>query len=472
MEMLKKYISLLKKNNLSFQIVRLKSSKASRERSIETAKMKALEHFDDLYGKVFEKKWPSIRLGLLSKQKYVAVLNNYGDKDKAANFLEKHGAININKFFDYQNLNISKSKRLQRNTTSNSINEKFVKISEEKFEEEISDLYPPEGLTDNMHSNLSSDRFIDPSVSVSSLHEYVPATKLKGSSDYLPESQHYSYYVDNSSFTPTILEESDLMFPENLTIYTFEPGNVQSFPRPKLGSTGVSDYYLMDGSSLLPVLALDLQPDDTVLDMCAAPGGKSFLCLQTLHPKTVTCNDLSESRLKRVTSVLKEFFYNYQKKLVDNEIRLTQFDARYIDAFGAYNKILVDVPCTTDRHSVMEDNNNIFKASRLKERIRIPELQSEILMQALKIVAVGGTVVYSTCSLSPVQNDGVVHMALKRIHEETDCEIIVMNMRKALEPTKIMYRYSDFNLRYGHLIVPFLVNNFGPMYFCKLVKVK
>lgn len=44
------------------------------------------------------------------------------------------------------------------------------------------------------------------------------------------------------------------------------------------------DYYLMDGGSLLPVLALDLQPDDKVLDMCAAPGGKSFLCLQTLYP--------------------------------------------------------------------------------------------------------------------------------------------------------------------------------------------
>lgn len=94
----------------------------------------------------------------------------------------------------------------------------------------------------NIHS--FSDRFIDPSVSISSLNEYVPATKIKGSSDYLPESQHYSYYVDSSSFTPNILDESNLMFPENLTIYTYEPGNVQSFPHPKSGSTGVSGYLL------------------------------------------------------------------------------------------------------------------------------------------------------------------------------------------------------------------------------------
>lgn len=59
--------------------------------------------------------------------------------------------------------------------------------------------------------------------------------------------------------------------------------------------------------------------------------------------ETVTCNDLSESRLRRVTSVFKEFFYNYQKKLADNEIQLSQFDARYIDAFGVYNKVIFQV---------------------------------------------------------------------------------------------------------------------------------
>lgn len=51
----------------------------------------------------------------------------------------------------------------------------------------------------------------------------------------------------------------------------------------------VTDYYLMDASSLLPVLALSLRPGDSVLDMCAAPGGKSLLCLQTLYPGNESC---------------------------------------------------------------------------------------------------------------------------------------------------------------------------------------
>lgn len=51
-----------------------------------------------------------------------------------------------------------------------------------------------------------------------------------------------------------------------------------------LNFPGIADYYLMDGGSLLPVLALGVNPGDRVLDMCAAPGGKSLLILQTLFP--------------------------------------------------------------------------------------------------------------------------------------------------------------------------------------------
>lgn len=67
----------------------------------------------------------------------------------------------------------------------------------------------------------------------------------------------------------------------------------------------------------------------------------------------------------------------------------------------------------------------MFNPSRVKERLQLPELQCELLVQALKIVKKSGIVVYSTCSLSPVQNDGVVHMALKQIWEETNRVFVV-----------------------------------------------
>ena len=89
-------------------------------------------------------------------------------------------------------------------------------------------------------------------------------------------------------------------------------------------------------------------------------------------------------------------------------------------------QILVDVPCTTDRHMLHENDNNIFKPSRMRERLQLPEIQSAILAHALKMIAPGGTVVYSTCSLSPIQNDGVVQMALKKTWEETQSVMVVM----------------------------------------------
>lgn len=72
-----------------------------------------------------------------------------------------------------------------------------------------------------------------------------------------------------------------------------------------------------------------------------------------------------------------------------------------------------------------ENDNNIFKSSRIKERLQLPTLQKEILVNALKIIKPGGIVVYSTCSLNPIENDGVVHMALKEMWEETNLEFII-----------------------------------------------
>ncbi|KAG8263020.1 5-methylcytosine rRNA methyltransferase nsun4 [Homalodisca vitripennis] len=94
-----------------------------------------------------------------------------------------------------------------------------------------------------------------------------------------------------------------------------------------------------------------------------------------------------------------------------------------------------------------------------------------ILFQALKLVKKGGAVVYSTCSLNPAQNDGVVQMALRKVWEETSMKIVVKDLSQALEPAKVVFKFAEPRcLKYGSLIVPYLPSNFGPMYFCKLEK--
>lgn len=485
---------------------------------------RALEHFDDFYKTVFGRRWPSIRLALLSPHKYCAVINNFGDSDIALSDLQNIGALNMRTLFELEKENIKNKKQEERRNKELqkifNLDRKLEQMANAKQQEELESLYPhrenSEGtcvpgdinilnksssdtshvLSDSINrkdgdeefgdgldekslesslkdAEIDTQRLIDPAsgLSASALYEYVPATRLKGLEDWIVESDHYRYYRKDTDFPVCIEQDNDFIFPGHLQVLTFERGNVSSFPAPKRGSTGVLNYYMLDGGSLLPVLALGLNPGDRVLDMCAAPGGKSLMMLQTLFPAHLVCNDVWESRIKRIKSVIKQYVYDTDKW--KNQLVVTQRDGRDIDEYNVYNKILVDVPCTTDRHCLHDNDNNIFKPGRTKERLQIPELQAELLSHALKIVEPGGTVVYSTCSLSPIQNDGVVHMALRKVWEETDIQVIVKDMKAALEPIECVYKLGhDLGLKYGHVVLPFVPCNFGPMYFCKLVRTK
>lgn len=449
----------------------------------KTPKDKALEHFDDFYKSVYGKRWPSIRIALLSPHKYCAVVNNFGDTETTMKDLENQGAVNIRRLFEVEADRIkakkseaSKQRQLDRVFEMDRKMEMDVSLKSHQLalsnEEDVNnEAKSSETADDKELHQTDSQRIIDPSfgLSAGALQEFVPATQLKGLDDYVPESQHYSYYKEASDFPVVIKSDDSLCFPKYLNVFTFERGNVMSFPEPTTASTGVLNYFLLNGSSLLPVLALGVEPGDAVLDMCAAPGGKSYMILQTLHPQYLVCNDIQYSRVRRIKSMFRQYLYDFEKW--EKQIIITESDGRAIDEVDLYDKILVDVPCTTDRHCVTENDNNIFKPTRVKERLQLPELQAKLLSNALRLVKVGGSVVYATCSLSPIQNDGVVHMALRKIWEETKLQVEIRDLTSSLEPARSIFRFTRRkDLRYGHLVLPFLPSNFGPLYFCKLMR--
>ncbi|NWV11898.1 NSUN4 methyltransferase, partial [Ptilonorhynchus violaceus] len=188
--------------------------------------------------------------------------------------------------------------------------------------------------------------------------------------------------------------------------YTFPRGDITRFRPARPDTLGLLDYYLMDAASVLPVLALNVQPGDFVLDLCAAPGGKTLALLQTGFCGHLAANDVSISRTKRLYQIL----HSYVPKEVRETVSVTSYDGRAWDQVkvGTFHKVLVDVPCTTDRHSAMEEENNIFHKRRTKERQMLPMLQLQLLMAGILATRPGGEVVYSTCSLSPLQNECVV----------------------------------------------------------------
>ncbi|XP_012535775.1 5-methylcytosine rRNA methyltransferase NSUN4 [Monomorium pharaonis] len=464
---------------------------------------KALNHFDEFYGNVYGKSWESIRTALLMEEhKYMAVVNSFSDINRIKAELESQGAMNLRTIYEIykEHIDANPPKSNKKKEKGRKAKSRMESVISNVATSLVQSHYPtdyesaPTSLNTNkdedtavtdqglqpvemksIESNLNEitldeNRIVHPNASMSGLYEFVPATKIKGMEDWVLESQHYGYYKEGSGFSVNIEKEAVLAFPEYLNVYTFEQNNDSDFPSPKKGSTGVLDYYLLDGASVLPVLALDVQPGDAVLDMCAAPGGKTLSILQTLMPNIMVANDIQKSRVNRIHKVIDQYVAGigeWEKRLF-----VTERDARFIDDKDMFNKILVDVPCTTDRHVLHSEDNNIFKPQRIQERLKMPELQAAILTNALKIISVGGTVVYSTCSLSPIQNDGVVGMALKKAWEETNSVMIVKDMSEALNPLRCLYEFGNFGLKYGHIAIPTLENNWGPMYFCKIVRIR
>ena len=165
--------------------------------------------------------------------------------------------------------------------------------------------------------------------------------------------------------------------------------------------SGAYDYYCMDLASLMPVIALDLQLHETVLDMCAGPGGKSLAILQTLLPSKLICNDISGKRLQRAQwvmdmytegvgqdikdtfefrkmdgTVLPVHFPNAFDKVTNNLLSLANHQVRFV-----FIQVLCDAPCLSDKFVVREaTESNLFSGRRKKERLLLPQRQIELLV--------------------------------------------------------------------------------------------
>ncbi|TNN69808.1 5-methylcytosine rRNA methyltransferase NSUN4 [Liparis tanakae] len=117
---------------------------------------------------------------------------------------------------------------------------------------------------------------------------------------------------------------SPLHLSPHIKCLVFPRGNITRFKPAKPDMCGLLGYYLMDAASLLPCLALDVQEGHNVLDLCAAPGGKTVALLQTQSIGFLCVNDASVSRTMRLRKVLDS--YIPKPLLADEKLRITSFD--------------------------------------------------------------------------------------------------------------------------------------------------
>uniref|UniRef100_A0A2P2I6T1 NOL1/NOP2/Sun domain family member 4 n=1 Tax=Hirondellea gigas TaxID=1518452 RepID=A0A2P2I6T1_9CRUS len=491
------------------QINILRNSSFNKQKPV-TNMDRALQYFDVSYQAVYGREWPSMRIALLCQNKYVAILNNY-----CANFeqnkqrFENLGCFDLGAKYRINCLKMqSKLKLLQPPVEAAEDNTEDAGDSDDQQEEEcripvrqmnddeLAELanmpaprrYPshfreladthggsPQLLTS---SEPSYDRVLLPQLHISpelqahGIQDFLPSDNIKG----IEEDDEFTEDTDvfdklRMSSTPgdsvSFVDEVEFLhWPEMLTVMGFPRADISTFHKP-LKDNGLFDHFALDGASILPVLLLGVKEGDSVLDMCAGPGGKTFALLQTCLTGVMQSNDVNLNRVKRIENIIQQY-YEPQCKVLKSH-RITVSDGCNVTG-NRFDRVLVDVPCLTDRHCLQEHEGNIFQKSRQKERVSIPEKQADLLVSAIKHVKVGGSVVYSTCTLTPIQNDGVVHLALNTLWDHTDIECQVVNLSGVLDPLRFAYKFSIG--KYGTLVLPWLPNNYGPMYFAKLVRTK
>ncbi|XP_055842967.1 tRNA (cytosine(34)-C(5))-methyltransferase [Episyrphus balteatus] len=177
--------------------------------------------------------------------------------------------------------------------------------------------------------------------------------------------------------------------------------------------------------SMIPPLVLDVKPTDKVLDMCAAPGSKTAQLIEALHaesdnkipPGFVVANDVDNNRCymlvhqaKRlnspcfvVTNHDSSHFPNLLKTNPDGSQSVLKFD-----------KILCDVPCSGD--GTMRKNPDIWTKWNSAQGTNLHGIQYRITRRGAEMLEVGGRLVYSTCSMNPIENEAV----LQRIIQDSD----------------------------------------------------
>lgn len=224
---------------------------------------------------------------------------------------------------------------------------------------------------------------------------------------------------------------------------------LQSIPQP----SGIPcNYYLLDPASIFPPIVLAPQAGERVLDLCAAPGGKSLILQSMLGDDgTLVANDRSADRRGR----LKKVFEDYLPVSRLSRVEVRGHDASRWGLYEpeAYDKILLDAPCSSERHVLMSPKH--LEQWSIKRTKTLAIEQAAMLLSAIMALKPGGRVVYSTCALSPLENDGVIEKVIKKKGDEVSVEAISLPIG---EPTQ-----------YGVHILPDK-SGFGPIYLTSLKK--
>ena len=173
----------------------------------------------------------------------------------------------------------------------------------------------------------------------------------------------------------------------------------------KLESYQKGEIYMQSLSSMLPPLILEPKKDENILDMTSAPGGKTTqIASISRNNAMITACEKNKIRFEKIK-------YNIEKQ--GARVNLLQTDARELDEYFSFDKILLDSPCSGS------GTENVFSEKFTDELLkRTVKLQEKLLEKAMKIVKIGGEVIYSTCSILKIENEEIIDKIVKKFEAE------------------------------------------------------
>jgi 16S rRNA (cytosine1407-C5)-methyltransferase len=256
-----------------------------------------------------------------------------------------------------------------------------------------------------------------------------------------------------------------------LNSYRAERSDVDDQPEPGVqrglsaAVTLIEDgrVYLQNASSLIPVVALDPQPGERILDVAAAPGGKAFhIAARTGNDGELWLNDANPTRAVKLGELAAVYGVRVAK--------LTSHPAQYLDKHlggERFDRILLDVQCSGEGRIDLRQSN----ALRFWSEARIEKykhLQTKMLDTAYKLLRPGGVMVYSTCTVAPEENEWPVDRVLGR-HDDLD--LIPIQLPEAnLVPGRTTWRERRFDRRLAGAVRVVPDGTFESFFAAKLVR--
>jgi NOL1/NOP2/sun family putative RNA methylase len=220
--------------------------------------------------------------------------------------------------------------------------------------------------------------------------------------------------------------------------------------------------YIQEIASMIPVVVLDPKPDEVVLDLCAAPGSKTTQIAQSMENSgLLVANEINRKRAQGLIHNIKRCGLLNEAVIILRGQRIDKILPDYFD------RILIDAPCSAE--GTIRKSKAVLYHWGLKNIQRMAKIQKGLIVSGFRALQPGGTMVYSTCTLAPEENEGVVAYLLDRFPEAEIMPITIPNFKIRPGITKWQGETFDKRLKSCARILP-QDNDTAPFFIARIIK--